>query len=153
MSDDFLTVIPTDPHWQPGKEAAERASAALSGMLPDSDARLGLRVQWHDGVEVIICGSNLEKISCPHCGSPCATDWWMDTVSEGYDQGFVSLMAAVPCCGVVTSLNELVYDWPMGFARFRIEVMYPGRSWLTDAELERLSEALMHPVRQILSHF
>ncbi|WP_369383226.1 hypothetical protein [Streptomyces sp. cg36] len=153
MSDTYLTVIPTDPLWQPGKEAGDRAMAALSGMLPDSDARLGLVNQWHDGVELILCGSNLEKISCPHCGAQCATGWWTDLVSERYDQGFVRLMAALPCCGVDTSLNDLVYDWPMGFARFRIEVMYPGRSWLTAEELSRLADTLGHRVRQILSHY
>lgn len=48
------------------------------------------------------------------------------------------------------SLHDLVYDWPRGFARFRIEVLYPDRSWLTDEELAALADALAHPVRQIL---
>ncbi|MGW2235466.1 hypothetical protein [Streptomyces sp. NPDC001759] len=33
MSDNYLTVIPTDPYWQPGRDAADRAAAALSRML------------------------------------------------------------------------------------------------------------------------
>ncbi|MET9881184.1 hypothetical protein ABZZ36_42415 [Actinacidiphila glaucinigra] len=40
----------------------------------------------------------------------------------------------------------------MGFARFRIEVLHPDRSWLTDEELAALADALAHPVRQILIH-
>jgi hypothetical protein len=40
----------------------------------------------------------------------------------------------------------------MGFARFRIEVMYPNRSWLTDEELTSLTDAVGHPLRQILVH-
>ncbi|EKX63330.1 hypothetical protein Sipo8835_25475 [Streptomyces ipomoeae] len=110
MSDNYLTVIPTDPYWQPGRDAADRAAAVLSGMLPDDDARLGLDAQWHDSVEVVWCGAE-------------------------------------------TSLNELVYDWPMGFARFRIEVLYPNRGWLTDEELAAVADALGHPLRQVLIHF
>ncbi|MFE0521356.1 hypothetical protein [Streptomyces sp. NPDC058954] len=152
MSDNYLTVIPTDPYWQPGRDAADRAAAALSRMLPDDDARRGLEAKWNDGVEVVWCGSNLERILCPRCGAECAPDWWAESVSQRYDEGFPTLVVTVPCCDGETSLNELAYDWPMGFARFRIEVLYPNRSWLTDEELATLTDALGHPLRQILIH-
>ncbi|MFF3689796.1 hypothetical protein [Streptomyces sp. NPDC002187] len=152
MSDNYLTVIPTDPYWQPSTDAGDRAAAALARMLPDDDARRGLETQWHDSVEVVYCGSNLKRISCPHCGAEFASGWWGEAVSERYDEGFRTLIATVPCCDVETSLNELVYDWPMGFARFRIEIMYPNRAWLTDEELASLTDALGHPLRQILIH-
>ncbi|MFI1170198.1 hypothetical protein [Streptomyces melanogenes] len=152
MSDNYLTVIPADPYWQPSKDAADHAAVLLSAMLPDDDARRGLEAKWHDSVEFVWCGSNLEKIYCPRCGAECAFDWWGDAVSERYDEGFSNLKVTVPCCDAETSLNELVYDWPMGFARFRIEVMYPNRAWLTDEELACLAQALGRPVRQILIH-
>lgn len=69
MSGNYLTVIPTDPYWQPARDAANRAAAVLSGLLPDDDARRGLEAKWHDRVEVVDCGTNLEKISCPRCGA------------------------------------------------------------------------------------
>ncbi|MFJ4846283.1 MULTISPECIES: hypothetical protein [unclassified Streptomyces] len=150
MSDNYLTVIPTDPYWQPGKDAADRAAAALSRMLPDDDARRGLATAWHDSVEVVWCGSHLTSISCPHCGAECPSGWWGEAVSERYDEGFPTLVTTLPCCQVDTSLNDLVYDWPMGFARFRIEVLYPNRSWLTDAELATVADALGHPLRQVV---
>ncbi|MEV6785756.1 hypothetical protein [Streptomyces sp. NPDC051098] len=152
MSDNYLTVIPTDPYWRPGRDPADRATAALSRMLPDDDARRGLEAKWHDSVEVVDCGANLERISCRHCGGEFASGWWGETVSKCYDEGFSTLVVTVPCCGVETSLNELVYDWPMGFAQFRIEVLYPNRAWLTDEELATLTDALGHPLRQILIH-
>ncbi|MFF8909591.1 hypothetical protein [Streptomyces olivaceoviridis] len=152
MSDNYLAVIPTDPYWQPGKDAADRAAAMLSGMLPDDDARRGLEAKWHDSVEVVSCGTNLETVSCQHCGGEFALGWWAEAVSERYAEGFSTLMATVPCCEVETSLNELAYDWPMGFARFRIEVLYPNRAWLSDEELASLAGALGHPLRQILIH-
>ncbi|MET8561057.1 hypothetical protein ABZV75_10865 [Streptomyces flaveolus] len=152
MSDNYLTVIPTDPYWQPSEDAADRAAAVLSGMLPDDDARRGLEAKWHESVEVIFCGANLKKISCPHCGAEFTPGWWGEAVSEGYDEGFSTLMVTTPCCGAEASLNELVYDWPMGFARFSIEVLYPNRGWLTHEELAALTEALGHSLRQILIH-
>ncbi|MFJ9815279.1 hypothetical protein ACIRU3_08395 [Streptomyces sp. NPDC101151] len=152
MSDNYLTVIPTDPYWQPSKGAADRAAAELSGMLPDADARPGPAATWHDSVEVVFCGANLRKISCPRCGAELTPGWWGEAVSERYAEGSATLMVPVPCCGAETSLNDLVYDWPMGFARFRIEVLYPNRTWLTDEELASLTDALGHPLRQVLTH-
>ncbi|WP_326632753.1 MULTISPECIES: hypothetical protein [unclassified Streptomyces] len=152
MSDNYLTVIPTDPYWRPSKDAADRAAAVLSGMLPDDDARHGLEAKWHDSVEVVFCGANLEKISCPRCRAESTPGWWGEAVSERYNEGFSTLMVTVPCCDAETSLNELVYDWPMGFAQFRIEVLYPNRAWLTDEELASLANTLGHPLRQILIH-
>ncbi|MGW3738972.1 hypothetical protein [Streptomyces sp. NPDC005148] len=153
MSDNYLTVIPNDPYWRPSKAAADRAAAVLSEMLPDDDdARHGLEAKWHDRVEAVDCGANLEKITCPHCGAECTSGWWGETVSERYNEGFSTLMVTVPCCDAETSLNELVYDWPMGFAQFRIEVLYPNRGWLTDEEMALLANALGHPLRQILIH-
>ncbi|CAM5720515.1 MULTISPECIES: hypothetical protein [Streptomyces] len=150
MSDNYLTVIPTDPHWQPSKVAADRAAAMLSEMLPDDDARRGLEAMWHDSVQVVSCGANLETVSCHHCGGEFALGWWAEAVSERYAEGFSTLMVTVPCCEVEMSLNELAYDWPMGFARFRIEILYPNRAWLSDEELASLTGALGHPLRQIL---
>ncbi|MGW3098741.1 hypothetical protein ACWDCC_35470 [Streptomyces sp. NPDC001102] len=144
-------MIPTDPYWQPGRDAAERASAALSRILPD-DARRGLEAKWHDSVEVVWCGVNLKRILCPRCGAECDPGWWAEAVSQRCDEGFAALVVTVPCCEAETSLNDLVYDWPMGFARFRIEVLYPNRSWLADEELATLADALGHPLRQILIH-
>lgn len=53
--------------------------------------------------EVVFCGANLEKISCPHCGAECAPGWWGEAVSQRYDEGFTTLMVTVPCCGTEAS--------------------------------------------------
>ncbi|MFH8350526.1 hypothetical protein [Streptomyces sp. NPDC018045] len=101
---------------------------------------------------MVDCGANLEKISCPQCGAQLAFDWWEEAVSQHYDEGFRTLTVTVPCCGVETSLNALVYDWPMRFARFRIEARHPNRARLTGEELAALTDALGHPLRQVLTH-
>ncbi|WP_395571072.1 hypothetical protein [Streptomyces sp. BK79] len=154
MSDHYLTVIPTDPWWQPGEEAAGRAAAVLAGFLPDHD-RLGEdEVKWHDIPRVVVCGENLQGIRCPRCGADLYTgEWFGKEVTARHEEGFATLGTTTPCCGARTSLNDLVYDWPCGFARFEIDVLYPERDWLSEEELARVAEALGHPVRQILSHW
>jgi hypothetical protein len=57
-----------------------------------------------------------------------------------------------PCCGAATSLNDLVYEWPQGFARWALEIMNPGRGFLTDEEIERLARTVGHPLREIRTH-
>lgn len=41
MSDNYLTVIPTDPYWRPGKDAADRAAAVSTpqGAMPTEGSR------------------------------------------------------------------------------------------------------------------
>ena len=152
MSDNYLTLIPTDPHWQPDQAAADHAKAALSALLPDADARRGLKATWHDTVEMVHCGTNLKTIRCPRCDTDSG-DWWGEAVQERYAEAFSTLLVTAPCCDTETSLNDLTYDWPMGFASFRIEALYPNRSWLTKEELTSVTAALGHPLRQILAHF
>ncbi|MEV5527666.1 zinc ribbon domain-containing protein [Streptomyces prunicolor] len=151
MSDNYLTLIPTDPYWQPDRAAAHQAKAALSALLPDADARRGLTARWHDTVEVVHCGTNLETIRCPHCGADSSA-WWADALQERYTEGFSTLLVTTPCCDTETSLNDLTYDWPMGFASFRIEALNPNRGRLTDQELTSVTAAAGHPLRQILTH-
>ncbi len=153
VSDDYLTVIPTDPWWQPAEEAAERAAAVVAALLPDRDGGGEQEVTWHDTVEVVTCGQNLERIRCPGCGADLSMRWWGREVTLRQEEGFTTLGAAPPCCGAETSLNDLVYDWPCGFARFEIDVLCPERGPLSARELARVAEALGHPVRQILSRF
>ncbi|MEU7159161.1 hypothetical protein AB0A98_22380 [Streptomyces chrestomyceticus] len=84
--------------------------------------------------------------------SPCRAQRPASAEIAGQGEGFRTLTVTVPCCGVATSLNALVYDWPMGFARFRIETRHPNRARLTGEELAALTDALGHPLRQILTH-
>lgn len=154
MSDNVLSVIPTDPHWQPAQDAADRTKALVTSSA-DRDAPSGVDVEidvtWHDVIAVVDCGSNLERIGCPHCGESIDTEWWADLLDAHSDDGFTSLTAHVPCRGVESSLNALEYDWPCGFARFEIAVWNPERNWFTDDELKAFADVLGHPVRQIMA--
>ncbi|WP_406330003.1 hypothetical protein [Streptomyces sp. NBC_00203] len=157
MSDDILSVIPTDPRWQPDQAAAERAVAVVEGLVTETLNGIedDLEVTWHERVAVVDCGQNLERIGCPECGPSLDTEWWRDLV-EAHDDGFATLVVDVPCCGAGTSLDALDYDWPCGFARFEIAIWNPGRGRFADEELAALAGALAgalgHPVRQVWAH-
>ncbi|MFB7292818.1 hypothetical protein [Actinacidiphila glaucinigra] len=151
MSDDVLSVIPTDPRWQPGRDAAERAAALVASLEPgDPDgADVEIEVSRYDTVMPVDCGGNLAAIGCPLCGGSVDTRWWADLLEAHADEGFETLAVDVPCCGGATSLDALRHDWPCGFARFEIAVWNPARDWFGAHELAALGEALGHPVRQI----
>lgn len=154
VSDDVLSVIPTDPHWQPEPAAAERAASLAEDLalgLPDG-VDVEIDVTWHDALTVVDCGQNLQKIRCPQCGASIDTGWWADLLEAHCDDGFVTLAVVVPCCGAATSLNALEYDWPCGFARFEIAIWNPERAWFSDEELTAIGDALGHPVQQVRAH-
>ncbi|WP_323137171.1 MULTISPECIES: winged helix-turn-helix domain-containing protein [unclassified Streptomyces] len=80
VSDDVLSVIPTDPHWQPGQAAADRAASIVEDLapgLPDG-VDVEIDVTWHDTLSVVDCGQNLQKIGCPCCGASIDTEWCAD---------------------------------------------------------------------------
>ncbi|MFH9662381.1 hypothetical protein ACH4NF_04600 [Streptomyces sp. NPDC017248] len=148
MSDIILTVVPVDPQWQPGQDAAGRAVRALAALTPEDD---GTKATWHDEMTFVDCGGNLEQVACPRCDSVLDRTWLRDRVSDVAGAG--TLAVVLPCCGTGLSLNDLVYRDPCGFARFDISVWNPGRSWLTDSELNTVGEALGHPVRQVMARY
>ncbi|GGX63608.1 hypothetical protein [Streptomyces fructofermentans] len=154
MSDDVLSVIPTDPHWQPTRAAADLVASLVEDLapgLPDG-AEVEIDVTWYDTITAVDCGGNLQGIGCPHCGGSIGVDWWADLLEAHCDDGFTTLATVVPCCGTATTLNALEYDWPCGFARFEAAIWNPARTWFGEEELTVIGEALGHPVRQVRAH-
>jgi hypothetical protein len=154
MSDDVLSVIPTDPHWRPGRAAADRTAMIIAEMAPGLPGGVDVEIDvtWHDKLTVVDCGANLERISCPLCGDSIDTEWWADLLEAHFEDGFATLAIEAPCCGGATSLDALNYDWPCGFARFEIAIWNPERAWFSDEELGALAKALGHPVKQVRAH-
>jgi hypothetical protein len=149
MSDFWMRVIPTVPGWLPSEDAAEVARQRMVELCPGARA---VSAMTHDSVEFIDQGANLLAVRCPVCGSELDGDWWGAAMGEAAEGEFTDLAVTAPCCGTATSLNDLAYDWPAGFARFELNVEGPDRSWLTEQELGSVAVALGHPVRQILRH-
>ena len=152
MSDSVLTVVPTDPRWQPSPDVG-RAAADLVASLALVDGDGGwCEVDWYDEVRLVDCGENLERITCPHCGRELSDTWFGDALDErsGSGAGVTSLDVVVPCCGTATTLDAL--KWPMAFTRFKIAIWNPSRL-LTPAAVAEIEEALGHRLSQVRAHY
>jgi hypothetical protein len=71
----------------------------------------------------------------------------------GHEGRFRDLRATTPCCGRRTTLNALAYSWPVGFARFTLEVLNPGLDSLPDRIHQRLEDVLACRLRLIWAHY
>jgi hypothetical protein len=75
-------------------------------------------------------------------------------MDAAYSHGFEDLRFETGCCATRTTLNDLLYEWPAGFARFALEVSGSGvDGFLSERELEALSCALMCAVRQVIARY
>ena len=123
MSDNWLILIPKHPRYMPPQEVQDQAITLLSAIAPESDE---IKVEISDHPRLIDCGANLQNIVCPSCHTKQNFDWWADCVSKEAELKFPLNPMQLPCCGAVYSLANLVYEWPLGFARFSLEAMNPN---------------------------
>jgi hypothetical protein len=123
MSDNWLILIPKSPDYVPPKDAQQRAIALFRTIAPEAD-EIGVEVS--DGRRLIDCGTNLEKITCPCCQKEMNMEWWTGWASQEAELSFPLKSTPLPCCGAIRNLADLIYDWPLGFARFSIEAMNPN---------------------------
>jgi hypothetical protein len=157
VSVNVLSVIPTDHLWQPSTSAAAAAELVVRRLDPEA---VEVAAEWSEHVMFADCGSNWEGVRCPSCNEDIEA-WFGDRISAASDESqFKDLAAVTPCCGTRTTLNDLTFSWPAGFASFRIRVETPTRAWqrpsdpwFSDSEIELVAEALGAPVRQVLAHY
>lgn len=145
MSESYLILIPTDPHWKPDEAAADRAGNLVVELAPEAEEVEAFDM---DEVDFFDAGDNFQSVKCPHCGTD-VTEWWPEAMDKADDLAFGDLDVSMPCCGKPSSLNDLAYEMPQGFAQFAISVSEPGIEHLDEAALRRVGEALGHPVRAI----
>ena len=79
MSTNILSIIPTDPFWVPGAEAAEVARAILARVYPGARE---VALDWHEDPVFVDQGENFENVRCPGCHSDLPVDWWQDQMDE-----------------------------------------------------------------------
>ena len=80
----------------------------------------------YGSVQFIDCGQGLEHIFCPWCGRELDIKFWKEAMDKAYNNGsFGYLGIRMPCCNLPSSLEELIYVKPCGFAAFVIEVHDP----------------------------
>lgn len=99
----------------------------------------------------IDCGSNLEKILCPFCGISLDFDWWGEAMDTANAKNFQDLTVMLPCCNRKSSLNDLHYHFPCGFANTVFQILNPLR--MPDAEeVDCIQKLLGDTIRVIHTH-
>ena len=149
MSDDWIALIPEDPHFVPNAQARDRALVRFAEIAPGSDA---IEVIVADVVQFFDCGANLERIGCPACRSEVPFAWWQKRLEEDDRDGFLRAKYNMPCCSTQLSLDALIYHWPQGFAKFALNAMNPNIGKLTDAHRQELEAILGTRLRVIYQH-
>jgi hypothetical protein len=149
MSWDILRIIPSQPHYVPDLQSQEMVKQLFSSLVNSAD-EITTDV-WEDA-EFVDQGGNFESVMCPNCGTDLEA-WWIDAIDEAYAKRFRQLNVEVPCCGAKTSLNDLSYFWPAGFARFCLSARNPNIADLGPDQLVMIGVAINCPVRKIWAHY
>jgi hypothetical protein len=149
MSDNWIALVPEDPFFVPAREKQSVARNRLAEIAPGADA---VEVQVSDAVQFFDCGANFERILCPSCQSEIPIAWWQERMDEDYDQGFKLASYITPCCGLTSTLQGLVYEWPQTFGRFALDAMNPNIGMLDDKHKRELEEILGTKLIVIYQH-
>lgn len=152
MSDNWIRIIPTDPAFVPTASGAIAGRDLLGGFLRSAGSGATVDIVDFGGVVLVDAGSNFESATCPWCATAIDLGWWQDQVDVAAASGFTNLLTRTRCCDVTTSLNDLRYVWPQGFARWCLEAMNPGVGVLSDRQLESIGAMVGHEVRAVYAH-
>ncbi len=149
MSIDVLRLIPIEPKFAPGVEAQQRASELFRSFLPlaaEVSAEITADVKFVDQ------GQNFRRVLCPFCNSALEIEWWRVAMDKAQASGFSHLAVTTPCCGASSSLNDLKYEWPAGFARFVLEAQDP-KADLDEQQMQTLAQNIGMKLRKIWAHY
>lgn len=138
MSVTTVQFVPNDPHFTPGTVGISAAGAYLKQTLANSTQ---IEAMARDGVDVFFPGDNLVTCSCPSCQSDIPAGVWQTILAADYDEnsGFMLLRQPMPCCAERLAVNELVFDWPLAFGKFALQLTDPEFDTSTQAEAQRIA--------------
>jgi hypothetical protein len=150
MSESWIYLIPDDPHFVPEPTRQELARRRFIEAVPEAEQvelSINEKVQFRD------CGDNFERILCPSCRAEISISWWHECMDEDFsDQGFKVAGYATPCCGSITTMHDLAYEWPQGLYRFSLGVRGGNFGVLGDGEKRKFEEILGCKLRVIYQH-
>jgi len=149
MSDNWLILIPAAADYVPTVEAQEKAAILMKEIAPGAGGVMGEESAYP---QFIFCGGNFERILCPDCGKEIVTKWWSEAMNEEHPLNFPLRPRTLPCCGSSRNLNELIYHWPQGFARFTLEAKNPGIPKIAGKDLERMEKILGCRLKVVWRH-
>jgi hypothetical protein len=149
MSDNWIRLIPEDPHFVPDAARQRHAKARFAEIAPQADE---ISIEVFDDIVLFDCGANLERILCPTCRTELSINWWQDRMDDDFDQGFKLAKYPTPCCKTPLTLHELIYEWPQGFGRFVLVAMNPNVGELSEARRLEFEQILGTRLRIIYQH-
>lgn len=150
MSDNWIALIPEDPHYVPNSEQQRLAIDRFRQIAQDADE---ISIKLKDSVQFFDCGVNFEKIICPNCCFEVPMDWWQDRMGEDFkNNGFKLSQYTTPCCSAAHTLQELIYEWPQAFGRFAIEAMNPNIGMLDHEDVLEFERLLGTRLRIVYQH-
>jgi hypothetical protein len=146
MSIHFLKLIPTDPWFVPSEPRWSVAAARFHQFAPKAES---VETSSTATIQFVDAGGNFERVRCPACAADI-TQWWIAAMDEAWQVHFANLSVTLPCCWIATSLNDLQYEWPAGFARFTLAARNPSLgSGLAQEKLDELQAILGCRLRQV----
>lgn len=148
MSTNCAKLIPCDYQFIPENESADQAVRFLKQNIKADDITYDI----FENPEFIDCGENLTEISCPYCKAEIDFDRWGEMMNECSSSDFSNLEISLPCCGKKSSLNDLIYDFPCGFARFEIDISEPEAT-LDDAEIHEVEKLFRQKFKLIEARY
>jgi len=149
MSDTIYRIFPRHPRQICTDEQIIEAVNALK--LTSAEK---ITFTNYGDMQFIDCGEGLEHVFCQWCGYELGLEYWSEAMSKAYiGNAFKHLELEMPCCGLRSSLNELIYVKPCGFATFAIEVRNPT-TMPCNVELEEMGKCFgcVRFFRMIFAH-
>lgn len=147
MSDYIVKIIPTDCTYSITNKQADHILKLIKSKIKADDIRTFI----YETPVFIDCGSNLKAISCPHCGAELDFNWWGESMNTASENHFKELSITMPCCDKESTLNDLLYDFPCGFACIEFYILNPVTNFDTET-LSIIKDLLGNPIRVVHAH-
>ena len=148
MSTSALKIISTDPSYIPLKTQLDNAKKFLSKIYKAEKTEYITT----ETIEFVDQGENFVSVSCNLCGREINMESWQVEMDKAYKKQFSDLVFITPCCHKKTSLNDLHYKSPAGFAKFFISIMDP-QNGLTEMEIKQLQDVLGTKLRIVWARY
>ena len=148
MSDNFLNLIPVSPSFVPDIIAQNNAKSFLFQRYIDN------RIEFitTDKIEFVDQGGNFDTVSCNLCGHALASEVWQTAMDGAFQRQFDDLEFTTPCCNKITSLNDLKYEMPAGFARYIMRIANP-QTGLSNDEISKLEGVVGSKLKIVWAHY
>ena len=151
MSSNWIILIPEDPTFVPLPDRQAKAVERFREIAPGS---MEIKAISSEQLRFVFSGANFSRVICPACGADVDTEWWWKKMDQDYDPvtGFTLSLHVFPCCAREGTLQDLIYDWPQGFAMFSLEAYNPEIGMLIETYMHEFENILGCPLRVIYRH-